>query len=87
MAEALERRTAVGGARLDAFQIMCRSAASPRAAEIGRTQIGDHYHKALTAALRATHAAERAPLLVAFAGVQAPCSSETLSGVTVISDG
>jgi len=41
----------------------------------------------LTAALRATHAAERAPLLVAFAGVQAPCSSETLSGVTVISDG
>jgi AcrR family transcriptional regulator len=71
MAEALVSLTAAGGAPLEGFQIMCRSAASPRAAEIGRTQIEAHYHKVLTAALPGTHAAERAALLLAFvAGVQ-----------------
>jgi AcrR family transcriptional regulator len=71
MAEALVNLTAAGGAPLEGFQIMCRSAASPRAAEIGRTQIEAHYHKALTAALPGAHAAERAALLLAFvAGVQ-----------------
>ena len=50
---------------------MCRSAASRRAAEIGREQIEAQYHKALTAALPGEHAAERAALLLAFvAGVQ-----------------
>jgi len=71
MAEALVNLTAAGGAPLEGFQIMCRSAASPRAAEIGRAQIEAHYHKALTAALPGAHAAERAALLLAFvAGVQ-----------------
>jgi AcrR family transcriptional regulator len=70
MAEALVALTAAG-APLEGFQIMCRSAASPRAAEIGRAQIEAHYHKALTAALPGAHAAERAALLLAFvAGVQ-----------------
>ena len=71
MAETLVRLTTAGGAPLDGFQIMCRSAASPRAAEIGRRQIEAHYHKALAAALPGAHAAERAALLLAFvAGVQ-----------------
>lgn len=71
MAEALVDITAAGGARLDGFQIMCRSAASPAAADIGRQQIEAHYHKALTAALPGPHAAERAALLLAIvAGVQ-----------------
>lgn len=71
MAEALVNLTAAGGAPLDGFQIMCRSAASPRAAEIGRAQIEAHYHKVLTEALLGAHAAERAALLLAFvAGVQ-----------------
>lgn len=71
MAEALVTLTAAGGAPLEGFQIMCRSAASPRAAEIGRAEIEAHYHKALTAALPGPHAAERAALLLAFvAGVQ-----------------
>lgn len=71
MAEALVNLTAAGGAPLEGFQIMCRSAASPRAAEIGREQIEAHYHKALAAALPGRHAAERAALLLAFvAGVQ-----------------
>ena len=60
-----------GGAPLDGFRIMCRSAASPAAADIGKRQIEAHYHKALTAALPGAHAAERAALLLAFvAGVQ-----------------
>ena len=71
MAETLVRLTTAGGAPLDGFQIMCRSAASPRAAEIGRRQIEAHYHKALASALPGEHAAERAALLLAFvAGVQ-----------------
>jgi len=71
MAGALVNLTTSGGAPLDGFQIMCRSAASARAAEIGRAQIEAHYHKMLTAALPGKHAAERAALLLAFvAGVQ-----------------
>ncbi|HXI31458.1 MAG TPA: helix-turn-helix domain-containing protein [Vicinamibacterales bacterium] len=71
MASALVALTAAGGAPLDGFRIMCRSAASPRAAAIGREQIEAHYHRTLTAALRGAHAAERAALLLAFvAGVQ-----------------
>jgi hypothetical protein len=71
MAEALVGITAAGGAPLDGFRIMCRSAGSPAAAEIGKQQIEAHYHKALTAALPGSHAAERAALLLSFvAGVQ-----------------
>jgi len=71
MARALVGLTTAGGAPLDGFQILCRSAASRRAAEIAREQIEAHYHKALTAALPGAHAAERAALLLAIvAGVQ-----------------
>ena len=71
MAEALVGITASGGAPLDGFRIMCRSAGSEAAAAIGKQQIEAHYHKALTAALPGAHAAERAALLLAFvAGVQ-----------------
>ena len=71
MAETLVRLTTAGGAPLDGFQILCRSASSGAAAGIGREQIEAQYHKALTAALPGEHAAERAALLLAFvAGVQ-----------------
>lgn len=71
MAEALVEITAAGGAPLDGFRIMCRSAASPRAAEIGRLEIEANYQKALAASLPGEHPAERAALLLAFvAGVQ-----------------
>jgi AcrR family transcriptional regulator len=71
MARALVNLTAAGGAPLDGFRIMCRSAASPRAAEIARKQIEAHYQKALTSALAGEYAAERAALLLAVvAGVQ-----------------
>jgi AcrR family transcriptional regulator len=71
MAEALVGITAAGGAPLDGFRIMCRSAGSAAAADIGKRQIEAHYHRALTAALPGPHAAERAALLLSFvAGVQ-----------------
>jgi len=71
MAEALVNLTAAEGAPLDGFRIMCRSAGSPRAAEIAREQIDAHYHRTLTSALTGRHPAERAALLLAFvAGVQ-----------------
>ena len=71
MATALVNLTTAGGTPLDGFQILCRSAASHRAAEIARDQIEAHYHKALTAALSGAHTAERAALLLAIvAGVQ-----------------
>jgi AcrR family transcriptional regulator len=71
MAKALVDLTTAGGAPLDGFQILCRSAASHRAAEIAREQIEAHYHKTLTLALSGAHAAERAGLLLAIvAGVQ-----------------
>jgi AcrR family transcriptional regulator len=71
VAKGLVALMAAGGPPLDGFQIMCRSAASERAAEIGREQIEAHYLKTLTSALRGPHAAERAALLLAFvAGVQ-----------------
>jgi AcrR family transcriptional regulator len=71
MARALVDLTTAGGAPLDGFQILCRSAGSHRAAEIAREQIEAHYHKSLTLALSGAHAAERAGLLLAIvAGVQ-----------------
>ena len=71
MVKALVDLTTAGDAPLDGFQILCRSAASQRAAEIGREQIEAHYHKALRGALSGAHTAERAALLLAIvAGVQ-----------------
>jgi hypothetical protein len=62
----------VRGSRSDqAFLIMMHSAFSTRAADIGRTQIEQHYHRTLTAALHGDLAAERAALMLSLvAGVQ-----------------
>jgi hypothetical protein len=50
---------------------MLYSASSERAAEIGREQIEEHYHRVLTAALSGDLAAERAAIVFAVvAGVQ-----------------
>jgi AcrR family transcriptional regulator len=63
--------TKAGGTPLDGFLIMLYSASSERAAEIGRKQIEEHYHKVLTAALSGDLAAERAAIVLAIvAGVQ-----------------
>lgn len=57
---------------LDGFQIMLRSAASARAAEIGRAQIEAHHLRTVADALNGPRAAERAALMLAvIAGVQA----------------
>lgn len=71
MVEALVNLTAADGQPLDGFQIMIRSAASARAAEIARAQLEAHYQKALASALPGKYAQERSALLLAFvAGVQ-----------------
>jgi len=71
MAAALVEITRSGGTPLDGFQIMLRSAASKRAAEIAREQIERHHHRALTAALRGELTAERAAVALALvAGFQ-----------------
>jgi len=57
---------------LDGFQIMLRSAASARAAEIGRAQIEAHHLRTVADALNGPRAAERAALMLAvIAGFQA----------------
>lgn len=71
MAEALVALTAPDAVPLDGFQIMLRSAASERAAEIGRVEIEKRYHKILARALKGRHAAERAAVVFALvAGFQ-----------------
>lgn len=68
---ALVAMTKPGAQMPDGFQIMLRSAASERAAEIGRVQIEKHHQKTLSAALGGEHAAQRAALLFALvAGFQ-----------------
>jgi AcrR family transcriptional regulator len=63
--------TKSGATPLDGFLIMLYSASSERAAEIGREQIEEHYHRVLTAALGGDLAAERAAIVFAVvAGVQ-----------------
>jgi AcrR family transcriptional regulator len=63
--------TKTGATPLDGFLIMLYSASSERAAEIGREQIEEHYHRALTTALSGDLAAERAAIVFAVvAGVQ-----------------
>jgi len=58
-------------APLDGSLMMIRSSSSTRAAEIGRRQIEKRHHKALTAALKGEHAAERAAVMLSLiAGVQ-----------------
>jgi AcrR family transcriptional regulator len=71
MAAALIDVTEAGATPLDGFLIMLYSASSERAAEIGRAQIEDHYHRTLAAALSGDLAPQRAALLLALvAGVQ-----------------
>jgi len=71
MASALVQLTKPDATPLEGFLIMLRSAASERAAEIGREQIEAHYQKTLSHALRGPHRAERAAVILAMvAGVQ-----------------
>ncbi len=71
LASGLIAKTDVGAAPMDGFLIMLRSAASERAAEIGREQIEAHYLRQLTAALDGEEAAARAALMLSLiAGVQ-----------------
>ena len=71
MASALVDITAPGATPLDGFRIMLYSASSERAAEIGRVQLQDHYHRTLTAELPGPDAPQRAALVLALvAGVQ-----------------
>ena len=71
MAATLVDITAAGATPLDGFLIMLYSASSERAADIGREQIEQHYHRMLTDALGGELAAERAGMLLAIvAGMQ-----------------
>jgi AcrR family transcriptional regulator len=71
LAAGLVEQTQSGATPLDGFRIMLHSASSPQAADIGRVQIEQHYHRKLTAALRGDLAAERAAVVLALvAGVQ-----------------
>ena len=71
LAAGLVASTQAGATPLDGFLIMLHSASSPRAAQIGRAQIEQHYHKTLTAALRGALAPQRAALILSLvAGVQ-----------------
>ena len=71
LAAGLVNQTQAGATPLDGFLIMLHSASSSRAAEIGRVQIEQHYHRQLTAALRGRLAPQRAALVLSLvAGVQ-----------------
>jgi AcrR family transcriptional regulator len=71
IAAALVNITETGATPLEGFLIMLRSASSKRAAEIGREQIENHYHKVMTAALSGDLAPQRAALVLALvAGFQ-----------------
>lgn len=70
-AAGLVAMTRPGGVLPDGFQIMLKSAASERAAEIGRVQIEKHHQKKLTEALGGDLAAQRAAVVFALvAGFQ-----------------
>jgi AcrR family transcriptional regulator len=71
LAAGLVNQTPAGATPLDGFLIMLHSASSSRAADIGRVQIEQHYHRQLTAALRGRLAPQRAALVLSVvAGVQ-----------------
>jgi AcrR family transcriptional regulator len=71
MARLLVAITAKDAGALDGFQMMLRSAASERAAELGRDAIEAHHQRNLTRVLQGPHAAERAALILSLvAGVQ-----------------
>ena len=71
LATALVGLTDAGAGPLDGFLILFRSASSPAAAAIAREQIERIHHATATGTIRATHAPERAGILLALvAGVQ-----------------
>jgi AcrR family transcriptional regulator len=70
-AKALVEVTAPGATPLDGFQIMLRSAASPKAVELGRELIGRGHQASLSGLLEGPNAAARAGLFLALvAGLQ-----------------
>jgi AcrR family transcriptional regulator len=84
IAEILVEITKVGATPLDGFLIMLHSASSQRAADIGREQIEDHYHRILTTALSGDLAPQRAGVLLAVvAGVQV---MRQLIGLSALAD-
>jgi len=71
MAAALVQLTKPDATPLEGFLIMLRSAASERAAEIGREQIEAYYQKTLSHALHGADRAERAAVILSIvAGFQ-----------------
>jgi AcrR family transcriptional regulator len=71
MATMLVAITAKDATALDGFQMMLRSAASERAAELARDAIEGNHHRKLTGALQGEFAAERSALILSIvAGVQ-----------------
>ncbi|WP_394836009.1 TetR/AcrR family transcriptional regulator [Pendulispora rubella] len=71
MAAALVRLTQPDATPLEGFLIMLRSAASERAAEIGREQIQAHYQTTLARALHGPDRSERAAVILSLvAGFQ-----------------
>ena len=71
MARLLVAITERDATALDGFQMMLRSAASERAAEIARGEIEKHHHRKLTGVLQGQLAAERSALILSLvSGVQ-----------------
>ncbi len=71
LARALARVTTPGATPLDGFLIMLHSASSAKAAEIGRTWIGQGHQSVLEAALKGPLARERAAIFLSLvAGLQ-----------------
>jgi hypothetical protein len=84
MVAALIDVTESSNAPLDGFLIMLYSASSERAAEIGRQQLENHYHKILTAALGGSLAPQRAAVVLALvAGIQI---MRQMIGLTALTD-
>jgi AcrR family transcriptional regulator len=84
MAAVLVEITKAGATPLDGFLVMLHSASSERAAQIGREQLEQHYHRRLTEALSGDLAPERAALVLALvAGVQA---MRQVIGLTALAD-
>ena len=71
LAKSLVDVTSPGATPLDGFLIMLHSAASPKAAELGRELIGSGHQATLVNMLKGPNAAERAGILLALvAGLQ-----------------
>ncbi|HWA92687.1 MAG TPA: TetR family transcriptional regulator [Rhizomicrobium sp.] len=84
MAAALVGLTARGAVPLDGFQILLRSASSPRAARIGRAEIEKRYSRLLAGALKGRRTAERAAIVFALvAGFQ---MMRQMIGLTALAD-